>query len=147
MSVWASGKMKIKRLKGKQNSESYQQTLSECLLEDNSINLPHNWTFQQDSTGYGIHGNTSTQNWIKVNIPRQIFPWPAQSPDLNVIENCWAELRRSLNGIRTRTVEEFWNAIKREWKNLDQDFIKALVESVPRRLAAVIEAGGGNTKF
>jgi DDE superfamily endonuclease len=75
--------------------------------------------------------------------------WPASSPDLNPIENLWHILR---SNIRKRkplalTKAQLIVALKEEWVKLDMDLVNYLCDSMPRRLAAVIESKGGSTKY
>ena len=53
------------------------------------------------------------------NIP--VMTWPANSPNLNLIEKCWYEQDGSL--------------------------IRSLLESMPQHCADVIAAKGGHTKY
>ena len=74
--------------------------------------------------------------------------WPAQSPDLNHIENLWRliKIRVSERRHRIRTVEERKDAIKEEWERLTEDFRKC-VESMHNRCKLVIKAKGGSIKY
>ncbi len=38
------------------------------------------------------------------------------------------------------------DAAKGEWVDVEQDFVETLYESMPRRMAVVMKAKGGNTK-
>jgi len=38
-------------------------------------------------------------------------------------------------------------ALKRAWESIDQQHIRNLIESMPRRLQAVIQTKGGHTKY
>ena len=80
--------------------------------------------------------------------------WPPYSPDLNLIEHIWAELKKRVynNGTRTfRSKEEiepvieehFW-AIQREV--FTTDYINNLYSSMPRRLQKIIEKDGAAFK-
>ena len=73
----------------------------------------------------------------------------ARSPDLNPIEHVWDEmgrrLRRHVPG--PRNWREFRDILVQEWENLPQDVIQNLIQSMPRRLQAVITARGGNTRY
>ena len=84
----------------------------------------------------------------------QIVSWPPQSPDLNVIENVWqiwkVGLRRRFSKVALRgpfTEDEIWAACLKEWAAIEQDKIDELVNTMPRRIEAVIQGGGGHTKW
>lgn len=49
------------------------------------------WWFQQDQAP--CHRQKATLEFIKKNITNDIFPHPAQSPDLNPIELVWARMK------------------------------------------------------
>ena len=84
--------------------------------------------------------------WFEEN-EIDVMTWPAQSPDLNPIENLWDELGRRIDGYTSRNREELWENVKNEWYEITTDVTKKLVESMPRRLQAVIAAKGGHTSY
>ena len=75
--------------------------------------------------------------------------WPANSPDLNPIENLWKQLKDNIQSRRVfpRNINELKSALKEEWENLDCSHFEAVVASMPQRINAVLEAGGGPTKY
>jgi len=75
--------------------------------------------------------------------------WPANSPDLNPIENLWHILRSRIRKRRhqPRTSEALIEALLEEWGKLDVEIVNDLIDSMPRRLQAVIDAKGGPTKY
>ena len=75
--------------------------------------------------------------------------WPAQSPDINPIEHSWGYLKRRLaeyedlpNGIL-----ELWERIQVEWDKIPVEECQKLIESMSRRIEAVLRTKGGYTKY
>ena len=75
--------------------------------------------------------------------------WPANSPDLNPIENLWHIIRSNIRKRKTQpqNKKELEIALMEEWKKLDIEIINTLILSMPRRLQAVIEVRGGDTRY
>ena len=88
----------------------------------------------------------------------EVMKWPACSPDLNPIEHCWKHLKEKLHQ-RYPTInltpggpevvrKHLAKALDECWtKNIEGEFLEALWESMPRRVAAVIAAKGWYTKY
>ena len=75
--------------------------------------------------------------------------WPPNSPDLNPIEHIWYLLKVTIQNMqhRPKTALDLAVAIKKVWEELNENVFNRLVESMPSRIAAVINAKGGNTKY
>ena len=66
--------------------------------------------------GASIHRAKHTKNWLnQKNIP--ILEWPANSPDLNPIENLWGILTRAVydNRKQFKTKDELKTEILKQW--------------------------------
>lgn len=72
---------------------------------------------------------------------------PPQSPDLNPIENLFSIHATNVRKHQPKTVDEFEAVILREWKKLPKKYISTLVGSMKKRMADVITAQGGHTKW
>jgi len=75
--------------------------------------------------------------------------WPAQSPDLNPIENLWDEIKKILRSrkVKPTNLSSLERQVRKAWKSISSEKIENLVESMPRRIQAVINANGGPTKY
>ena len=94
-----------------------------------------------------LHIARSIQKWF-VKIGVKELDWPAQSPDLIPIKHLWHELERRLRARpkRPTSVSDLTNALVAEWKS-PQAMFQHLVESLPRRVEAVITTKGGPTSY
>lgn len=51
------------------------------------------------------------------------------------------------DGRQFTTVEELKDGIREAWASIDENLMRNLVESMPRRIFAVIQSQGGSTKY
>lgn len=98
--------------------------------------------------GAGPHRDGRCLAFIKAHFS-ELLTWPAQSPDLNPMENFWADLKRRLHQAHpvVNNKEDLWKAVEKEIEATPKDFCKKLIESMPSRLNAVIKAHGGSTRY
>src|SRR6184192_2849097 len=129
------------------------QHLYKSILEDELLHTikfynlnPSQVIFQQDNNSK--HKAASIQVWLR-NQEFDVLEWPAQSLDLNLIEHLWAILKRKLNQYDRppNGMLELWEHIEVEWEKIDKDTCQKLIESVPRRIEAVIKAKGMWTDY
>ena len=75
--------------------------------------------------------------------------WPAQSPDLNPIEYLLFHLKKQLLDHKTPSngILELWERMEKEWEEIKPEECQNLIESMPRRVQAVIRAKGRYTKY
>ncbi|KAJ4426450.1 hypothetical protein ANN_27264 [Periplaneta americana] len=74
-----------------------------------------------------------------------VLPWPARSPDMNPNEHVWDMLGRRVKNRRPRpeSLQELRRALGEEWELIPQEEIGNQIESMPRRMDAVIQARRG----
>ena len=74
--------------------------------------------------------------------------WPAQSPDLNIIENIWLYMKRELqkSAVDITTKNDLLREIQSVWRNIELDYMRNLYQTIPDRLNDVIEMKGHLTK-
>ncbi|GBN55917.1 hypothetical protein AVEN_35452-1 [Araneus ventricosus] len=76
-------------------------------------------------------------------------PWPANSPDLNPIENLWDHLHRVVYAMdpQPRNLAQLTTVLESAWLNIPVNTFRNLIDSLPARLAAVRSAKGGYSGF
>lgn len=77
----------------------------------------------------------------------RVLKWPSQSPDLNPIEHLWKELKIKIGAVKCSNKTILWEKVQEEWKNISQERIETLIQSMPKRCAAVIASKGMATKY
>lgn len=72
---------------------------------------------------------------------------PAQSPDLNPIENLWDVVDRKIPTEDRNSIETFTNAIIREWNNIAIETCRNLAMSMRDRMKEVLVMKGRTTHY
>lgn len=106
----------------------------------------HNMIFQQDNDPK--HKCHKARKWFNDH-GIEVLPWPAQSPDLNPIKHLWGHLKKTIGGHEKAPAGmlELWERIQKKWEDIPKEVCQNLIESMPRRVEAVLKAKGGYTKY
>lgn len=110
------------------------------------VNAHPNVIFQQDNAP--CHTANVSRIYLNTNNVN-VLPWPSKSPDLNPIEHLWDILDKKIRCLPVvpQTLPALQQALVREWNNIPQHQIQALIASMRRRCTAVIQANGGHTRY
>ena len=62
-----------------------------------------------------------TRDWLRANNVQVFGPWSAKSPDMNPIENLWAQMETSLQNRqhKPRNRDELWQTVQQIWNNIN----------------------------
>ena len=95
-----------------------------------------------------VHRAHTVENYKDQNEVTSV-EWPAQSPDLNIIENIWLYMKRELqkSAVDIATKNDLLREIQSVWRNIELDYIRNLYQSIPDRLDNVIKMKGHLTKY
>ena len=125
------------------NGPKYVQMLSKKLKLHLQV---HNCQiFMQD--GAPCHRSKVAKNFLDSN-NINLLEWPGNSPDLNSIENLWTKMKNKVLEKQPLSGAELVKAMKEVWvKEISKKYCQSLIESMPRRIKAVIKNRGGHTKY
>uniref|UniRef100_A0A8C5WF56 Transposase n=1 Tax=Leptobrachium leishanense TaxID=445787 RepID=A0A8C5WF56_9ANUR len=147
--VWgcfaASGPGRIVVIDGKMNSRVYQDILQENVRPSvRQLKLRRGWVMQEDNDQK--HTSNSTKEWLQQNKIR-LLEWPSQSPDLNLIEMLWHELKRAIHTRHPKNIATLKQFSEEEWSKITPDHCAGLICNYKKRLVEVITAKGGSTSY
>lgn len=132
-------------IKGRVNAASYQEILEHFMLPSaEKLYGDEDLVFQHDLAP--AHSAKTTGKWF-TDHGITVLNWPANSPDLNPIENLWDIVKRKLRDARPNTLDELKAAIEASWASITPQQCHRLIASMPRRIEAVISAKGFPTKY
>ena len=145
--VWgtllSSGYVLLKRLEGRVDSRKYIQMPSEVKPFLDAKYQGNKDIIQQDNCS--IHKSKMTLKWFHDN-EMDVLPWPAKSPDLNIIENVWHLLEKIIYEEKQyNNKNQLWQAILQaadKLMNEKKHVLDALFNGMNKRLLKVIDLGG-----
>lgn len=146
----ARGTGRLEICKSTINGEKYISILERKLIgtirDQKFDDSEENYTvFQEDNAP--CHTAKTVQRWMRQNKINRMW-WPANSPDMNPIENLWAIMSRKLALTSYTTLQGLIENIIHIWHHeIDLNLCKNLASSMPQRIAALKEAKGGYTKY
>lgn len=147
--VWgcmaASGVGNLVFIESTMKKEDYLNILSHNVAPSvEKLSLPQNWIFQQDNDPK--HTSKIVKEWLLYRTPKTL-DHPPQSPDLNPIEHLWDYLDKKVRERSISSKDDLKVALQDEWSKIPPEYTKKLIESMPRRLEAVIKSKGRQTKY
>ncbi|GBO15255.1 Transposable element Tcb1 transposase [Araneus ventricosus] len=105
--------------------------------------LPHYKLYQDNDPKHNAH---ICRLWALYHCP-QVIRTPAQSPDLNPIENIWDHLNNRIREFKISSKNELREKLMSEWDKMEGNVCANLVKSMPKRLNEVIKCKRGPTHY
>lgn len=147
--VWmcfsGTGLRRLHRIERKTlNSEYYTTQILASIEQDLCDN---DLTFMQDLSS--IHTSRATKHWLSERNINVMSDWPPKGPDMNPVENVWAELVRRVEKNRQGIVnrDQLWEDIWRAFQEIPDSYFENLIRSMPNRVGTVASKHGGWTKY
>ena len=106
------------RLHGKINATVYKEILKKHVVPNLRIAINQPAISMQDNVP--CHTVKSVKTFLSAD-DVTVMEWPAQSPDMNPIENAWKLLNEIAKEKNPRNVEELWSNLKGEWEKISVD--------------------------
>lgn len=148
--VWGAihhgGKSDLIVLDGTMNRHRYIRILQDHMLPWARATFGRNFVYVQDNAP--PHKARDTTRFLDEQ-DVEVMDWPARSPDMNPIEHVWDQMGIWIRDMAfpPSTVVELQQAVRQAWDAVGPQRVRNLVESMPRRVRAVLAARGGNTRY
>ncbi len=132
-------------LKSTVNEAIYQEIIEHFMLPSaDKLYGDADFIFQQDlAPAHTAKGTKSLFNDHGVTV----LDWPANSPDLNPIENLWGIVKRKMRDTRPNNADDLKATVKETWASIPPQQCHKLITSMPRRIEAVIKTKGASIKY
>ncbi len=132
-------------LKSTVNAAIYQEILEHFMLPSaDKLYGDADFIFQQDLAP--AHTAKGTKSWFNDH-GVTVLDWPANSSDLNPIDNLWGIVKRKMRDTRPNNADDLKATVKETWASIPPQQCHKLITSMPRRIEAVIKAKGVPTKY
>jgi len=133
------------------NAQKYCGILENHLFP-NASQAGSKWRFQHDNAP--MHTAKITRNLLEKH-KTKVIDWPANSPDLNPIENLWAILKDKverrvnfyLGSKKSLSAEQFQTIIQEEWEGLGKSVFLRLANSMQKRILQLLEKKGDKINY
>ena len=133
-----SGVGELHFIEGNMNSNMYCEILQQRLIPSLQ-KLGHRAVFQHDNDPK--HTSKTTSALLRV------MNWPSMSPDLNPIEHLWGIIKWKVEVRKVSNIHQLRDVVMEEWKSIPMATCESLVNSMSRRVKAVLDNDGGYTKY
>jgi transposase len=98
--------------------------------------------------GAPVHRSNAPKEWRNDHDLEKMV-WPAQSPDMNPLENLWKQMkdRVSRKHKASMCLETFTKAILESWDEITIDEIDKLIMTMPTRISTLCQNKGKSTRW
>lgn len=135
---------KLVFIDGIMDAAKYVSILSDNLIDSRNMLGIQNMIFQQDNDPK--HTSRLAREYLMEN-NIQTLKWPAQSPDMNPIENLWAIVKRKVEVLQPKSKNELKEAIIQAWSEITPEITMKLVFSFKKRARQLYNVEGHHISY
>ena len=145
--VWgcmsAAGVGEFYFIEGNMNSNMYCEILQQSMIPSLQ-KLGRRAMFKHDNDPK--HTSKTTTALLK-RLQVKVMDWPSMSPNLNPTEHLWGILKRKVEVSKVSNIRQLCDVIMEEWESIPVATCEVLVNSIPKKVKAVLDNDGGHTKY
>lgn len=122
--------------------------LSQNALEfahDCPRNVKQSWVYLQDNAR--PHKAAKSMETLRELVGDRLIAHPANSPDLNIVEDLWSHLTRRIHATKIASLKGLKTRLTKEWNDISWKQIRKSVDSMPARLQQCRKEQGGRTRY
>ncbi len=131
---WSGAAWVLQFIEGTMNANMYCDILKQSMIPS-LRRLGRRAVFQHDN-----------DHCLLKKLRVKVMDWPSMSPDLKPIEPLWGIFKRK-EECKVSTIHQLCDVVMEERKRTPVATCEALVNSMPKRVKAVLENNGGHTKY
>lgn len=141
--LFPDGTIYLKEMEGRQNSLKYEEIIRDFAVPAIESKYNNDYIFQQDNCS--IHTSAYMKEYfLKSNMT--LLTWPANSPDLNLMETVWSMLSNVIYSSRQpKNLQELRERIFKETANFNtlrkQDLVN-LHKTFSKRVCKLLQSNG-----
>ena len=132
------------RIHRKFNQQKYQQLLERHMVLYASLLYPDGILQFQQQDNHPVHTSKLNRDLFVRRQDIELIDWPHRSPDLNPIENMWAQvkkyMRKNWSNPTPRHPNDLWKLVQDALAEKECS-LKRLLNSMPAQLQNVIRVG------
>ena len=126
------------------NSQGYCDIIRDMFIPFVTRTRTRRFFLQQDNAP--AHVSKHTREFFDTNKVKT-FEWPANSPDLNPIENIWSILKRNVSERTPANLTELSQVASEEWLKISTETIRKTILTMKKRILQVIERNGAKCDY
>jgi hypothetical protein len=134
---WGKGESKT------MNGDRYIDLLNDVAIPAMNQLFPNNDYIFQDDTSR-IHRTPAVRQFVEENIPERIevSDQAAKMDDVWPIENLWSIIRQELSKYQFSSLDDVKEKIIDIWESFDEEQCTKMIDSIPKRLKAIVRKQG-----